>query len=163
MKILIPVVAVVVVVVLSIVALALFERFVPRRVLRWYQRRVAGPLFRGSAGIVPGWAVVETIGRRTGRPHRVPVGGRMVGNTFWFLAGTGRENQYVRNIERNPRVRVRIRGRWREGVAEICLDDDSRRRLFRLNPVNGFFLWLTGFELLTVRVNLEKRDRHVSV
>lgn len=143
---------------LSIVPLALFERFVPRRVLRWYQKHVGGPLFRGSAGFVPGWALVETIGRRTGRRHRVPVGGRLIGDSFWFLAGTGRENQYVRNLESDPNVRLRVHGRWREGVAHICADDNPRRLLLRLNPVNGLFLWLTGFELLTVRIDLRPTE-----
>lgn len=136
------------------VALALFERLVPRRVLRWYQKHVGARLFGGGAGIVPGWALVETIGRRTGKPHRVPVGGRLIGDTWWFLASTGREAQYVRNIERNPNVRVRVHGRWRDGVAHVCGDENPRRLLLRLNPVNGLFLWLTGFELLTVRVDL---------
>lgn len=141
----------------SVVALALFERLVPRRVLRWYQKHVGGPMFRTSAGLIPGWAVIETIGRRTGNPHRVPVGGRLVGASYWCIAGTGRENQWVRNIERNPNVRVRVHGRWREGTAHLCPDDDARRRLLRLNPVNALFLRLTGFELLTVRIDLNDR------
>jgi len=141
----------------SIIVLALFERLVPRRVLRWYQKNIANPLFRGSAGFVPGWALIETIGRRSGKPHRVPVGGRLIGNTYWFLAGTGREAQYVRNIEKERRVRVRIHGRWRDGVAWVCSDDDSRRRLLRLNPLNGVFLWLAGHDLLTIRIDLDTR------
>jgi deazaflavin-dependent oxidoreductase (nitroreductase family) len=151
-------VVVLIVAFLGFVGIGLFERFVPRRVLRWYQKNVGSPLFRASAGVVPGWAVVETIGRKTGRPHRVPVGGRLIGDTYWFLAGTARDNQYVRNIERNPSVRVRIHGRWREGTAQTCPDEDARRRLLRLNPINGFFLWLTGFDLLTVRVDFDAAD-----
>lgn len=145
---------------LSIIFLAFFERLVPRRVLRWYQKYVGNPLFRGSAGVVPGWAAIETIGRRTGKSHRVPVGGRLADDTYWLLAST--LAQYVRNIEKNPKVRVRVHGRWRDGVAHICPDDDPRRRLLRLNPVNGFFLWLAGTDLLTVRIDLQTRNGDLS-
>jgi deazaflavin-dependent oxidoreductase (nitroreductase family) len=138
------------------VGLALFERVVPRPVLRWYQRHVGSPLFRWTAGVVPGWVLLETVGRMTGKPRRVPVGGRLQGDTCWLLAGTGRDTQYVRNIEQNPNVRVRVHLRWREGVANPLPDDDTRARL-RGNPINGLFLWLTGHDLLTVRIDLEPR------
>ena len=141
--------------VLSFVALGIFERLVPPKVLRWYQRNIGSRLFSGGAGITPGWALVETTGWRTGRLHRVPVGGRLTGNTYWLLASAGGRAHYVRNIERDAHVRVRVHGRWRDGVAHLCRDDDTRKRLLTLNPLNGIFLWITGQELVTVRIDLE--------
>src|SRR5687767_14773348 len=141
--------------VLSFVALGIFERLVPPNVLRWYQRNIGSPLFSGSAGIVPGWALVETTGRRTGRQHRVPVGGRLTGNTYRLLASAGGRADYVKNVIHEPRVRVRVHGRWRDGTAYVCRDDDTRRRLFTLNPLNGIFLWITGQKLVTVRIDLD--------
>ncbi len=101
---------------LLIVATAIFERVVPRRIRRAYQKYIGMPMFRRSAGFVPGWALIETVGRKTCLPRQVPVGGRLRGNTYWLVAGD-RTCDYVRNIEASPKVRLRIRGRWREGIA----------------------------------------------
>lgn len=109
--------------------------------------------FRFSAGLMPGFAVIETTGRRSGLPRQTPVGGRMKGSVYWLVAGNSR-SQYIRNIEADPHVRVRVHGKWHSGTALICHDDNPRRRLFRLNPVNSFFIWLAGKDLLTVRVDL---------
>lgn len=143
-------------IVVAYVGMALFERLASRRLLKAYWKLV-NPLVRTWAGFVPGWAVIETIGRRTGRAHRVPIGGRLRKDSFWLVAGHGRKAHYVLNMEANPSVRVRSHGRWRTGTAHVLPDDDSRRRLFSLNPVNGFFILLAGPELVTVRIDLEPR------
>ena len=132
-----------------------FERFAPPNVVRRYQR-LSMPLFRASAGFMPGFGVVETIGRRTGKRRQVPVGGRLRGDTFWFVAAIGRRTHYVRNIEANPRVRVKVFGRWREGTAYFCPEDDARKRRFTVSPINGFFLKVAGGDPLTIRVELAK-------
>ena len=147
--------------VLWMVATAVFERLVPRRVLRTFHR-YNSPLYRPFAGIAPGWAVIETVGRRSGRPHRVPVGGRLRGQTFWLVASNGRRADYVRNLETNPSVRVRVHGRWHEGSARVCPDDDAQRRLLRLNPINSLFVWVAGRDPLTVRIDL-RRDPQQSL
>jgi len=134
---------------------AVFERLVPLRVLRFFQKYFVNPSFRWSAGFMPGYAVIETIGRRSGQARRVPVGGGLRGNTFWLVASDGRAAQYVRNIEANSAVRVRVHGRWRNGTAHLLPDDDPRRRLRTLNPMNGVFVSVAGRGLLTVRVDLE--------
>jgi len=141
-------------------AIAVFERLAPRRVVRGYQKFVGNPLLRPSAGIMPGWAVIETVGRRTGLPRQVPVGGRLHGDSYWLVAGDARQSAYVRNIEVEPRVRVRVHGRWRSGTAHLLPGDNARRRLLRLNPVNSLFVWIAnrGAGLLTIRVDLEPRS-----
>jgi deazaflavin-dependent oxidoreductase (nitroreductase family) len=139
---------------LWMIAIPLFERFASIEAVRVYQR-MSMPLWRPVAGWLPGFGVVETTGRRTGRMYRVPVGGRIVGGSFWFVAGIGRTTNYVRNIEANPLVRVKALGRWREGTAHLLPDDDARRRRFWVSPLNGLFLWIAGGDHLTVRVDLD--------
>src|SRR3982751_2365366 len=86
-----------------------------------------------EAGLVPrGWALLETTGRTSGEPRRVPVGDGLRGRQFWIVAEHGRHAHYGRNIERAPRVRVNVRRRWRTGTAHILPDDDPRERLRRL-------------------------------
>ena len=142
--------------VLDLVGVALFERFAPRRWVRAYQRR-ANPLYRWWTGIAFGWAVIETTGRRTGRPRQVPVGGRLRGSTFWCVAGDGRHSAFVKNIEADPAVRLRVHGRWRTGTAHVLAEDDGRRRLLRLNPVNSLFVAIAAREPLTIRIDLDRR------
>ena len=137
-----------------IVGLGLFERLAPRRWVRAYQRSV-NPWFRWWAGIAFGFGVIETTGRRTGKVRQTPVGGRLRRNVFWTVAGDGRYSGWVRNIEATSRVRVRVHGRWRHGVAEVLPGDNPRRRLLRLNPVNSLFVLIAGKHPLSVRIVLD--------
>lgn len=137
-----------------VVGPALFERLAPRRWVRPYQR-VTMALYRPTAGIVPGWAVVETIGRNSGQSRQTPVGCGLRGDTLWLVVGDRARSQYVKNIEANPNVRVRVHGRWRTGIAQVVDDDNPRRRLLRMNPVNSLFIWIAGKDLATVRADLQ--------
>lgn len=113
----------------------------------------------------PGYALLETIGRKTGKPRRTPVGDGRVGEQFWIVAEHGRKAGYVRNIATNPRVRVKLRTglrtRWRAGTAHVLPDDDPRERqrwLFRHVPstaMNAAAVRFFGTELLTVRIDLD--------
>ena len=136
----------------TVVALAI-ERFAPRSVLKAYWR-VTNPFFRVLAGRMPGWVLLETTGRRSGRTLHVPVGGQMDGSVVWIVAGHATRSGYVHNIRANARVRVRVRGRWRSGKASLVPEDDPARRANR-NPLNGFFLRASTSDLLTVRVDLD--------
>ena len=110
---------------------------------------------------VPGTALLETIGRRSGQPRRTPVTDGLDGDSFWIVAEHGQHAAYVRNIEANPRVRVRIGRRWRTGSARSLPDDDPRLRLRtvartrRRSFVNAATVALMQTELLTVRVDLD--------
>lgn len=139
---------------LYLLIIPLLERVVPRRVLVGYWR-ISNPIWSKSSGLFPGFGVVETTGRRTGRKHQVPVGGRLTGDQFWFVAANSRQSHYVKNIEADPRVRIRVRGRWRQGTATLLPDDKIGRRLLRINPLNSIFIRIAGRDLLTVRVDLE--------
>jgi deazaflavin-dependent oxidoreductase (nitroreductase family) len=119
-----------------------------------------------AIGIVPpGYALLETVGRKTGKPRRTPVGDGRVGGQFWIVAEHGRKAGYVRNLESNPQVRVKIRqglrGRWHSGKAQVLSEDDPRERqrwLSRQLPgsaANAAVVRLMGTELLTVRIDLE--------
>ena len=110
-----------------------------------------------DAGLVPrGWALLETTGRRSGQPRRVPVGDGLRGDTFWIVAEHGRHADYVRNIEREPRVRVKVRGRWRTGTAHVLPDEDPRALLRALKrPLNDSGLIVMATEPLVVRIDLD--------
>ena len=127
-------------------------RFVTNRLLNPIARRVL------ERGLWPRTqALLETNGRRTGRPRRVPVGNGLRGGSFWIVTEHGYAADYVKNIQQDPRVRVKVGRRWYEGTAHILADDDPYERLRRLRrPVNDTLLVLMGTEQLTIRVDLKR-------
>jgi deazaflavin-dependent oxidoreductase (nitroreductase family) len=103
------------------------------------------------------YAIIETVGRRSGVPRQVPVANGLHGETFWAVAEHGRHADWVRNAEANPRVRVCVRGRWRSGWATLLEDDDVLGRFGREIPRwNRLFVRVLGVDPLTVRINLDQ-------
>jgi deazaflavin-dependent oxidoreductase (nitroreductase family) len=123
----------------------------PNSVTHFFQKRIANPIMRRN----PAQTLLETTGRKSGQPRRTPLGGKRVGNEFWFVSEFGQQSQYIRNIEANPRVRVRLRGRWLGGTAHLVPDDDAAARLQELPQFNSFGVRTFGTNLLTVRVDLD--------
>jgi deazaflavin-dependent oxidoreductase (nitroreductase family) len=129
------------------------------RAVRLFQKYALNPPVRAlfALGVVPPTHVLlETTGRKTGRPRRNPVGNGLDGDTLWIVAEHGRGAGYVRNLEADPRVRVKIGRHWRTGTAAALPNDDPRARLHRIGrPVNGFMVRAVGTDLLTIRVDLD--------
>ncbi|MFG2886875.1 nitroreductase/quinone reductase family protein [Streptomyces sp. NPDC048297] len=121
------------------------------RVVTRFQRHVANPLNRR----LPFQVLLETTGRTSGLPRQTPVGGRRVGDSFWLVSEFGYKSQYVRNIQADPKVRVRIAGRWHHGTAHLLPEDDAVARLRTLPRFNSAAVRAFGIDLLTVRVDLE--------
>jgi deazaflavin-dependent oxidoreductase (nitroreductase family) len=113
----------------------------------------------------PGRALLETIGRKTGKPRRVPVGIGLVGNQFWIVAEHGKNAGYVRNIMENPHVRLKLRdgmrARWHIGTAHLLPEDDARERQHWLatqvpgSASNAAAVRFFGTHLLTIRIDLD--------
>ena len=61
-------------------------------------------------GLVPGVALLETTGRRSGQPRLTPVSNGLARgtNTFWIVAEMGRKAAYVLNIEADARVQQKL-------------------------------------------------------
>jgi deazaflavin-dependent oxidoreductase (nitroreductase family) len=139
-----------------------------RQIVHALQKYVLNPPIKVlfAMGIVPpGYALLETTGRTTGKARRTPVGDARVGNQFWIVAEHGMKAGYVRNIAHNPRVRLKlregIRARWHSGTAQVLSDDDPRARQRWLagqvigSSANAAAVRLFGTELLTVRIDLD--------
>lgn len=121
------------------------------RAVTAFQRRVGNPLLRRQ----PGQTLLETTGRRSGEPRLTPIGGSRVGNAFWFVSEYGEKSQYVRNIQAQPKVRLRLRGHWHTGTAHLVPEDDARARLRALPRANSAVVRAVGTNLLTLRVDLD--------
>ena len=130
-----------------------------RRIVTALQVRVLNPPIKALAarGLAPGVALLETTGRKSGQPRRTPVtnGLERGSNTFWIVAEQGRRSAYVRNIDADPQVRVRVGRRWRSGVAHVLEDDDTRARQRGMPRIHAASVRAMGTELVTVRIDLD--------
>ena len=113
------------------------------RVIHRLQKGVINPvvMLAWRLGIPPpGDALLETTGRSTGRNRHTPVCDGLDGEVFWLVAQRGHRADWVRNIEVNPRVRVKAAGwprtRWRAGTARIVEADDPGERQRLIGQVN---------------------------
>lgn len=120
------------------------------RVTKFLQKYVGNQVM----GRMPFQTLLETKGRKSGEPRQTPLGGRRVGDQFWFVSEFGEKSQYVRNIKANPNVRVRLKGRWHRGTAHLLPEDDARARLRSLPQINSMGVRTFGTNLLTIRVDL---------
>ena len=130
-----------------------------RRFVTALQVHVLNPPVRALAarGLAPSLALLETTGRRSGEPRRTPVtnGLERGTDTFWLVAEHGRKASYVRNIEADPHVRVRIGRRWRTGVAHVLDEDDPLARQRALPRLHSATVRALGGDLVTVRIALD--------
>jgi deazaflavin-dependent oxidoreductase (nitroreductase family) len=120
------------------------------RMTKLFQKNVTNRMMR----LMPFQTLLETTGRKTGEPRRTPLGGSRDGNQFWFVSEFGDKSQYVKNIQANPQVRVRLNGKWHSGTAQLVPDDDPHARLQSLPQFNSFGVRTFGTNLLTIRVDL---------
>ena len=153
---------------LALLVLTARSRRLKVLLVRAVQHWVINPIVRVllAVGINPlGLALLETTGRTSGRVRRTPVGNGRVGQDFWIIAEHGLRAGYVRNIQRDPRVRVRLRVGWRyrwlPGIAAVLPDDDPlarQRHIVRWHPLralNAVNVRVLGADLVTVRVRLD--------
>ncbi len=143
----------------------MLKRLDKRRIATALSRYLVNPPVRAlfRLGIpAPGTAILETIGRRSGKPRQTPVTDGLDGRSFWIVAEHGHRAAYVRNIEANPRVRIKVGRGWRSGSAYPLDDDDPRARLRQVarvrkrSTVNAWVVRAMGTDLLTLRVDLDR-------
>ncbi len=139
-----------------------------QRVVRRLHKDLLNPPIRFllALGVAPpGYALLETIGRTSGTRRQTPVGNGLVGDTFWLIAEHGHDAGFVRNLEQDPQVRVKVRHGvrygWRTGTAHVLVDDDPRARqrsMRRGHPIRWITAWavrVMGTDLLTIRIDLD--------
>jgi deazaflavin-dependent oxidoreductase (nitroreductase family) len=130
-----------------------------RRASTFFTAKVLNPFVRAAVRLglpLPVVVILETRGWTSGQPRQIPVGKALDRDTLWIVAEHGRKASYVRNIEADPHVRVRIGRTWRAGVATVLHDDDWRERQRQMpNKLNSAVVRAMGTEHVTVRVDLD--------
>jgi len=99
-----------------------------------YTNRVLGPLAR----LLPGFAVVTHVGRRSGRVYRTPVNLWRDGDGYVIALTYGADSQWVRNVLAAGAVDVETRGRMVHLVGPEIVVDPRRSHVPRpVRPVLG--------------------------
>ena len=105
------------------------------------------------------FALLQTTGRHSGHPRQIPVGNGRVGDTFWIVAAHGRQSDWVRNVEKDPRVQVLADHKWYRGTAALLPDDDTERRSRSLpHPWDAAIGRAIATTPLTVRIDLDEES-----
>ena len=144
------------------------RRTVKRRASRVVERQLVNRINRamlraGRLGAT--YAVLETVGRRSGLPRQIPVANGLVGDTFWLISAHGRHAHYIHNLVANPRVRiglVRDGGlHWRSGTAHMLEGDDTLARQRELARgrlgygLDAALMRALATDLTTIRIDLD--------
>lgn len=85
------------------------------------------------------YCYLTTTGRVTGKPHTVEIWFGLAGETLYMLSGagaaspdgTGARADWVRNLQKQPRVQVRLGNRTLTGIARVVRPATDEDRLAR--------------------------------
>ena len=94
------------------------QRALRSPLLLWW--RLTNPLARRLTRVARWWVVLETKGRRSGRPRQTPLArGPQIDGSMWLIAVHGRHASWVKNLGADPVVRIRIDREWHRGEAHL--------------------------------------------
>jgi deazaflavin-dependent oxidoreductase (nitroreductase family) len=68
------------------------------------------------------YCYVTTMGRATGKPHKIEIWFGLRNNTAYLLSGGRDKSDWVKNLLRNPSVTVRIANQSFQAVARIVTE-----------------------------------------
>ncbi len=77
------------------------------------------------------YAYLTTIGRRTGRPHRIEIWFGAQNGRMYMLSGGRERSDWVRNLQANARVMVELGGRTHTGMAHVLEQGTAEDQLAR--------------------------------
>ena len=110
--------------------------------------------------------VLQTIGRKSGKPRLTPLNYALADGYIYCIAGFGSGTHWLANLKANPVVEVRIAGTALKGSAEIVTKGEEAQRIFIQIIHNcGFAALLVGLNpfRLTDEKILQKRGPEVVV
>ena len=110
--------------------------------------------------------VLQTIGRKSGKPRQTPLNYTLADGSIYCMAGFGAGTDWLANLKANPNVEVRLPGTIVKGKAEIVTEQEVIERIFIQIIHNcGFASLFVGLNplALTDEKILTKRGQQVVV
>jgi deazaflavin-dependent oxidoreductase (nitroreductase family) len=68
---------------------------------------------------------LTTTGRRSGRPHTIEIWFALEGRSLYVLSGGRDQSDWVKNLQRQPKVQVKIRERVFAGQARLVTGSEE--------------------------------------
>ena len=106
--------------------------FIPRSIRRLQGGTVR--LFRRYFERAPGWVLLTTTGRRTGLPREVLLPCERWRDGLIVISTYGWRSDWIRNLRRDPKVRVTAAGWVVEAEAQVIEDVAAKRALVLAHP-----------------------------
>lgn len=135
-----------------------------QRIPRWFLR-VPQLVFTLHLGRFAPWLVmIQTTGRRTGRPRRVVLDvAKRDANGLWVLAADGLEARWVKNLLADPRCGVWHRGRRFSASATIGGADpgDLAAGIYRDRPFYTKLIYLAAGERIRGEADVRRASAGV--
>ena len=107
--------------------------FIPRVVIKPLQSALVR-ILRRYFEQAPGWVLLTTTGRKTGLPREVLLPCERFAGGLIVMSTYGTRSDWMRNLARDPRVRVTCAGWVVDAHAEIVDDLAERRALVSAHP-----------------------------
>lgn len=113
------------------IVLILLVRFFKRPIAAFH-RAVTNPVACRFAGLLPGFALIRSVGRKSGKLYRTPVNVFRQQNGFLVALTYGRESGWVANVIAAGACQLETRGVLYQVVCPVLVHDRSRQRFPRL-------------------------------
>jgi deazaflavin-dependent oxidoreductase (nitroreductase family) len=115
---------------------------------------IVNPVARPLAGLMPWWILLETTGRKSRQKRLTPLAnGPVDDGVLHLISVLGVRAAFALNIAADPHVRVKRRGRWHTGTAEVVPIDDAVVRRFSF--YGRFGLRTFGDDARLIRIRLD--------
>ena len=121
--------------------------------LQWispFTKRVVNPLTRRFAGRLPGFAIMEHVGRRSGTRYRTPLNVFRHGDRYVVALTYGPDVDWVRNVIAAGGCTIVSRGTTVRVVDPRLVDDPERRLVPQ--PVRTFLGLMRVTDFLVLRI-----------
>jgi deazaflavin-dependent oxidoreductase (nitroreductase family) len=110
--------------------------------------------------------LLTTTGRRSGQPRVTPLQYEELDDCYYLGSALGLQADWVRNIQANPRVELRVKNRRVQGCGRVVVDpcqiaDFLELRLARHPRMIGRLLQAEGLRLPPSRAELEAHARRL--
>ncbi len=123
------------------------------------------PQFLYAIGLGPIYGrlvlLLTTTGRKSGLPRVTPLQYEEIKGSIYIASARGTKADWYRNIVANPKVKIRVKARQFDGIAEPVTDpgriaDFLEYRLSKNPRMIGFIMSREGVSKNPARVELEK-------
>jgi deazaflavin-dependent oxidoreductase (nitroreductase family) len=92
------------------------------------------------------YCYLNTKGHKTGNPHEIEIWFGVHGDSIYLLSGGGDKSHWVKNLQADPNVSVRIGRQTFTGIA--CLVKDEKEELMARHLLTGKYQgWREGQEM----------------